>query len=172
MNVNDVLIGIDASDRIVQGMFFRLSWAPSFFILSSTFNANIQGAFDELDAGGLGEPVSDLAVTSGQYAAVFDILVRPAAIGITAADLANALNGMRFGLSLTSMTRIDAAAVQGGASERDALQTELDIATRQKDPLQVFGSYAKYLEWILILLIIIALLYYGQKAFKVVKAVV
>jgi hypothetical protein len=70
------------------------------------------------------------------------------------------------------MTLIDVAAVQGGASERDSLQAQLDAAEKQKDPLAAFGSYATYLKWILILIVVIALLYYGEKAFKLVKAAV
>jgi hypothetical protein len=177
VNANDVLNGIDAGDRIAQGMFFRLTFGRTrrlgipieFF----SFQTDVQAAFDELDAGSsLAQPVSDLTVAPGQEAAVFDILVRPAAIGVTAAYLANYLDGLRFGISLTSMTLVDVAAVQGGAGERDTLQAQLDEAEKARDPLAVLGDYAKYLRWILILLVIVALLYYGQKAFKLVKAVV
>jgi hypothetical protein len=173
VNPQNVLIGIDAGERIAQGMFFRLTFAPTFFLFGTTFNANINGAFADLDAAeGLAQPVSDLAVSPGQYAAVFDVLVRQAAIGMNAADLANYFDGLRFGLSLTSMTRVDVAAVQSGATDRDTLQSQLDESVKAKDPLQIFGTYAKYAEWVLILLIVLLVLYAGSRAFKIAKAVI
>lgn len=177
MDVSKVLVGIDGGDRITQGTFLRLTFAPTrFWIFKSevlSFQSDIQALFNKLDAAdGLAQPVSDLTVQPGQEVAVFDVLVRPASVGVAAAYLADYFNELRFGISLTSMTKIDAAAVQGGASERDALQAELDVSEKTKDPLAVFGSYATYLKWILILLLVVALLYYGEKGFKLAKAVI
>lgn len=177
MNTADVLNGIDSGDRIQQGMYFRLTFGRARVLGIPTeffsFQTDIQAAYDELDsANGLAQPASDLSVQPGQEAAVFDVLVRPAAIGVTAAWLANYFNGLRFGISLTSMTLTDTAAVLSGSSERDALQSQLDQSEKSRDPLAALGDYAKYLRWILILLLVVALLYYGQKAFKLVKAVV
>lgn len=176
MNAGDVLNGIDAGDRIQQGMYFRLTFGrarlfgiPFFF----TFETDIQAAYDELDsANGLAQPASDLTVQPGQEAAVFDVLVRPAAIGVTAAWLANYFDELRLGLTLTSMTPTTTAAVLSGSSERDNLQSLLDQSEKSRDPLAALGDYAKYLKWILILLLVVALLYYGQKAFKLAKAVI
>jgi len=175
-----VLVGIATGDRIVQGMFFRLTFgqykilgldALGFF--GGSFQHNIQAVFDKLDAAdGLAMPASTLAVAPGQETAVFDVLVRPAAVGFTAADLANYLNELNISIELTSMTPVDVSAVQSGTSERDSLQTQLDASAKEKDRFAVFGSYSQYLKWIFILALIVALLYYGEKAFKVVKAVV
>jgi hypothetical protein len=176
VNTGQVLVGIAAGDRINQGNFFRLTFGPlrrlGLKVELFSFQSDIQSVFDSLDAAdGLAQPVSDLAVAPGQESAVFDVLVRPAAIGITAADLANYLNELRFGIELTSMTPIDVAAVQGGAGERSDLQAQLDAASKARDPFKVFGSYAKYLEWILILLLVVALLYFGEKAVRAVRRV-
>lgn len=175
MNANNVLVGIDAGARIVQGMFFRLTFGrtrrlgiPIEFL---SFESDVQAAFDKLDAAdGLAQPVSDLAVPPGGEAAVFDVLVRPAAIGVTAAYLANYFDGLRFGVTLTSMTPVDVSAVQSGDSERSTLQDQLDAGEKARDPLQVFGVYAKYLQWILVLVILIALLYVGEKVVREVRS--
>lgn len=177
MNADNVLSGIDASDRITQGMFFRLTLARTRYgplrIEVFAFQHDAQALFDSLDApDGWAQPVSDLAVLPGQEAAVFDVLVRPAVVGITAAYLANYFDDLRFGVTLTSMTLIDVSAVQSGADERSNLQRQLDEAAKKNDPLSALGGYGKYLQWILILLVVLALLYYGQKAFRLVRAVV
>jgi hypothetical protein len=177
VDASKVIGGMDAGDPITSGMFFRLTFAPTrYWILKSevfSFQTDIQALFDKLDAAdGLAQPVTDLTVQPGQEAAVFDVLVRPASVGVSAAYLANYFNELRFGITLTSMTLVPIAAVQGGSSERDALQAELDAAEKHKDPLAAFGSYASYLKWILILLVILALLYYSEKAYKLAKAAI
>lgn len=177
MDPTQVLNAIGAGDKITAGMFFRLTFGRTrrlgLPIELFSFQHDVEVAFDDLDApDGWAQPVSDLAVSPGQEAAVFDVLVRSQAVGVTAADLANYLDDLRFGISLTSMTPIDVNAVQTGAADRSTLQGQLDAAEKTKDPLAVFGDYAKYLKWILILLVVLAILYYGGKALKVAKAVV
>lgn len=174
MDVNNVLIGISASDVIAQGNFFRLTFGRTrrlgLPVELFSFQHDSQALFDKLDAAdGLAQPVSDLAVAPGQEAAVFDVLVRPFAVGFTAADLANYFDGLRFGVSLTSMTLIDSGAVINGKAERDALQLQLSDGEKAKDPLAVLGTAEKYLQWILILAIAAAVIYLGTRAVSVVK---
>jgi len=176
VTTNDVLNGIAAGERIVHGMFFRLTFAPlrrlGLAVEFFSFATDVQAAYDALDAAdGLAQPVSDLAVPPGAEAAVFDVLVRPAAIGLTAADLANYFNGLRFGVELTSMTSVSVEAVQAGVDERSTLQAQLSESEKQKGLGAVFGDYAKYLQWLFILALIVALLYFGEKAVRTVRAI-
>src|SRR2546423_12976086 len=133
MDPEKVLVGIGASDRIQQGQFFRLTFGRTRHLglpLSVfSFAYDMQAAFDELDsADGWAMPASDLAIPPDGEAAVFDVLVRPVAIGVTAADLANYFDQLRLGTTLTSMTPIDVHAAQSGAADRDVLQSQLDQA--------------------------------------------
>lgn len=158
--------GIAPGTRLRRGQFFRATWIlPNRWSWIYPASAELEvfsNTYERITKAGLAIPVSELEVTAGDKSMVVDLLLWPAADGLTVAYVARELDAMTVSLSLSEFELIDRNQVKD-AGARAATKQLANAAVDSKNLFKKLDGQFKYLKWVLVLIVLAGLLYAGSR---------